>query len=71
MITSAFLTEKKTFTPVIKKENEIYNALNVYGDCVCTFCDAIIGICESFLNVGDKCWRCGAEVIRIENEEKK
>lgn len=42
-------------------------AIIEYGELICPFCDQNIHNENDKCKVGDKCWKCNSEIIKIES----
>lgn len=44
----------------------IQEAIQEHNEILCESCDRVIGSVGSILNVGDKCWSCGARIVSFQ-----
>lgn len=56
---------ENTHWPVMRSGDRVRRAADNYGDVECPFCDVVVTPERNLVTVGDKCWRCGAAVVRI------
>lgn len=55
------------YAPVAKNSERERRCTDDYGDVGCPFCDMVISPERKVLKLGDKCWKCKAEIVRFED----